>query len=214
MVVLEETFRVVRHKLDDRTAFLRSVVVQDARVGRQFALGELCLAHLTLAVRLYGEIARQGIHRLGTHAVQTHRFLEGFAVVFATGVQHAHYFHQFAQGDTAAVIANADASVAHVYLNHLALAHAVLVDGVVYTLFDEHVDAVIRVAAVAQFADIHTRSASDMLHVIQVDDVLVAVIHGCRIYLVFFCHIHPSNFAGAKLLLFFDICKKKTKNHN
>ena len=49
MVVFKETFAVVRHKLNDCTAFLRSVVVEDTRVAQQFALTELRLAPLALA---------------------------------------------------------------------------------------------------------------------------------------------------------------------
>lgn len=89
---------------------------------------------------------------------------------------------------------------------HFALAHAELVDRVVDSLFDEDIDAVVGVATVTEFADIHTRSATDMFSIVEVDNILIAVIHGSGIqYLLFFSHFI---FFGAKVRLFSDICKK------
>ena len=67
---------------------------------------KLHAAHLAFAVRLYGEERRKGIDSLGTHTVQTHGFLEGLAVVFTAGIEDRDYLHQFAQRDTASVVAH------------------------------------------------------------------------------------------------------------
>ena len=149
MVVLEQPFAVVGHKLDDRTAFLRSVIVHYPGVGGQFALRELRPAHLALAVGFYGEERGQGIDSFGTHTVQTDGFLKRLAVVFAAGVEHRDNLHQFAQRDTASVVPYTHTPLFDLYFNHLAFAHAVLIDRVVDTLFDEHVDTIVRVASVA-----------------------------------------------------------------
>ena len=58
MVVLKESFAVVRHELDNRTAFLGTVIVLDICVRSQLALCELCPAHLAFAVGLHGKETR------------------------------------------------------------------------------------------------------------------------------------------------------------
>ena len=188
MVVLEQSFAVVGYELDHRTAFLGTGIVHDVGVGDQFALFELGAAHLTLAVGLYGEERGERINGFGSHAVQTHGFLEGLAVVFAAGVEHGDHFHEFAQRNTAPVVPHAHTTLCDLHFDHFAFAHAVLVDGVIDRLFDKDVDTVVGVAAVAEFTDIHTRSAPDMFHVVEVNNVRFAVLHGSRFYFCFFCH--------------------------
>ena len=62
--------------------------------------------------------------------------------------------------------------------------------------------------AITQFTDIHTRTTTDMLHIVEVDNVLVTVVHGgcIQLYLlVYLCHSFSKT--AAKVLIFFDIHK-------
>ena len=55
-VVLKEPFAVIRHKLDDRTAFLSAVVIEDSCIVGQLTLRELRLARFAFAIRSDREI--------------------------------------------------------------------------------------------------------------------------------------------------------------
>ena len=154
----------------------------EAAVVGQLAFAEFGDAGFAVAYRLHLEVGREGVDGFGTHAVQTHRLLEHLAVVLGTGVELAHGLHQFAQRDAAAVVADAHPPFGEVYLhlNLLAEARRELVDGIVYHLLDEHIDAVVVARAVAQLADVHTRAQPDMFHVLQVDDGVVVIVNVSR----------------------------------
>ena len=149
MVVFKQPFAVVGHKLDDRTAFLRSVVIEDSCIRSQFALRELGTPHLSFAVCLNGKETGQRIHSFGTDTVQTHGFLESLAVILASGVQHTDYFHQLAQRNSAPVVPYAHPTIRYIHFDDLSFAHSELINRVVNTLFDKHVDSVIGVTTVA-----------------------------------------------------------------
>ena len=170
-------------------------------------LAKLGAARLAVAEGLYAEESRERIHGLGTYAVQTHGFLEGLAVVLTAGVEQRNGFHHLAQGNTASIVAYAYhltfairpfASRRYVHFDHLTFAHAELVDRVVDGLLDQHVYTVVGVGTVAQFTDIHTGSAADMFAVVEVDDILIAIV-GSRLRQLLFCHNMPNLKSAAKV---------------
>ena len=175
VVVAEEL--VVGDELHQGAAF-GGGVADDAAVVGELALGEFGAARLAFAEGLHLEVGGEGVDGLGTHAVQADRLLEHLAVVLGAGVQFADGFDQLAQRYAAAVVADANVAFAEVDFDFdlLAVARGELVDGVVYNLFDENVDAVVVARAVAQFADVHTRTQADVLHVLKVDDGVVVVV--------------------------------------
>ena len=127
----------------------------------------------------------EGVGGFQADAVHTHGFLEGLVVEFRAGVELAHGGVQqvlrlvlFAESerDAAAIVADGDALALDLDLDEFAIAHRELVDGVVDDLLHQHVHAVVGRRAVAQAADVHTRTQPDVLQVFQVDDALVAVV--------------------------------------
>ena len=178
-VVLEETFGAVRLKLDECATRRILGIVDYSAVADQVALLELSAASLAFAEGLDNKPFAEHIHRLGTHTVKTHTFLEGLGVVFAARVKHRHCIDHLAQRYAAAIVTHAYRAMLlpylDLYINNLAFAHTELVNRVVDGFFDKHVDTVVRVAAVAQFADIHTRPTADVLAVVQVDNIRLIV---------------------------------------
>ena len=107
------------------------------------SLSERDTAHLTFSHGLHDELFRQSVNGFGTHAVQTDRFLERLAVVLTAGVQNGNSVHHLTQRYTSAVIPDGYASVRHGHFDHLAFAHAELVDGVIDGFLDEHIYTII-----------------------------------------------------------------------
>ena len=137
---------------------------------------------LSVAYGLHPKIGRKRVDGFGAHAVQADGFLEHLAVVFRTCIELRDGFLQLAQWDAASIVANADLlfGLVHRHLNLLAEARSEFVDGVVNHLFDKHIDAVILGSAVAELADVHTRAATDVLHVLKVDDAVVVIVFYSR----------------------------------
>ena len=131
---------------------------------------------LAVAHRTGGEFAREHVHGLDAHAVQTHGLLEGLAAVLAAGVHLADGRRERLQGDAASVVAHRDPIVLDGDLHLTSGAHDELVHRVVHHLLDKHVDTVVGLRAVAQLADIHARTQPDMLARREGDDGVVAVI--------------------------------------
>ncbi len=185
LVVLEKGG--VGFEIDVRAVLLLRVL---RCVALQHALRKNNAVHLPVAVGARLEASAQGVHRLQTHTIQTHAFLERLAVVFSARVQHRNSLNQLAQGNATAVIAHADAqAVLHVHLYALALPHLELIDAVVDDFLHEHIDAVLGLAAVAQPANIHAGARAHVLHVAQVAYVFLVVVDGRVVYVViFFCH--------------------------
>ena len=167
--------RVVRLEVDVGAGFLRGVL---GDVALQHAPFEHHGTDLAVAVAAHLEPRAQRVHRLDAHTVQAHALLERLRVVLAARVQFAHRFHQFALGDAASIVAHADAAVVlDGYFDFLACAHLELVYRVVYRLLQQHVDAVVALRAVAQASYVHAGAYTDVLHVVQVADVLLGVVH-------------------------------------
>ena len=107
MVVLKQTFAVIRHEFDQRTALLVRRILDDVGIRSQLALRELSTTGLAVTERLHGEERRERIDGFGTHTVQTDGFREGFAVVLAAGIEDTDDLDSFAQGDTTPVVPHA-----------------------------------------------------------------------------------------------------------
>ena len=139
----------------------------------------------------------EGVDGLEAYAVEAHALLEGFAVVLASGVEHRHGLDEFAKGYAAAVVAHGHAHVVvDIYFDALARVHLEFVDGVVDDLFQQHVDAVLGMSAIAQSADVHAGACAHVLHVGEVA-YLVFAVSNLRCFLcpsllgegyLFFCH--------------------------
>ncbi len=178
----------VGDKLDEG-ASIGTVVGLDAAVAGQLAVGEFGATALAVAEGLHLEVAAEGIHGLGTHAVQSHRLLENLAVVFGAGIELRHRLDKFSEGDAATVVADGHAALGEVnlHLYFLAESGSELIDGIINHLLDEHVDAVVVARAVAQFTDVHTRTEPYVLHILEMDDTLVVIVC-CRSVQQVFLH--------------------------
>ena len=139
-------------------------------------LGEGHLVGPAVAHRAGRKLAREHVHRLDAHAVQTHRLLEGRAAVLAAGVHLRDGRRERVERDAAAVVAHGDQLPLDRDVDLASGAHDELVDRVVHHLLDEDVDAVVGLRAVAQFADVHARAQADMLAGREGDDGVVAVV--------------------------------------
>ena len=101
------------------------------------------LAHLSVTIGVYLEVAAQRVDGFHTDTIQTDRLLKGFRVVLTTRVQHADGFNHLTLRDASAIVAHRDAEVVvHINLNAVASLHLELVDRVVDNFLQQHVDTV------------------------------------------------------------------------
>src|SRR5690606_4380307 len=107
--------------------------------------------------------------------------LKSSRVILASGIDLRHTIDDFAQRDSSAIIPNLYLVLGNLYLYAPAIAHHVLIDGVVQDLLDEHVDPVILSASVSQFTDVHPGTKADMLPPIERFDTVFGVFN-------WFCH--------------------------
>ena len=104
---------------------------------------ELRDAYLAITVTSYFEVSAQRIHRLGTHTVQTHAFLESLGVVFATCVEQADSFDEFALRYATTIVAYAHTVIVfNGHVDAFTCIHLELVDGVIDGFLEQNVDAV------------------------------------------------------------------------
>ena len=108
--------------------------------------------------------------------------MEHLAVIFGTSIQLRDGLLQLTQRDATAIVADADFLFCFVNPNFYlpTEARGELIDGVVNHFFDQHIDAVILRGTVAEFADIHTRTATDVLHVLKMDNAVVIIVFSGR----------------------------------
>ncbi len=150
---------VLDHRLD--IFEIVGVGAEDALVGRERYLCAVLLRGVALVVarkipgrKLYGaapsvahagdgKTRRQGIDRLDADAVETYRLLERLGVVFASRVHLGCRCLEAAEGYAASVVAYGDGVSLHGYVYAFAVAHGILVDGVVDHLLYEYVYAVV-----------------------------------------------------------------------
>ena len=181
-VIVAEEFSV-GDKLHQRARALgafRQRMLHDAAVGSQLPFGEFGDAGFTLSERLHTEPTGQGVHCLGTHTVQAHRLLEHLAVVLGTSVEAADSLNHHAQRDAAAIVADTHFALGKVdgHIDAATEARRKFINGVVYHLFDEDIDAVVMRRAVAKFADIHARTQPDVFHILKMDNALIIIFGG------------------------------------
>ena len=170
-----EEFRVGL-EIDVRTVFLLRVFVH---VAHEHAALKGGLMHLAVAVGAGDELAAQGVHGFQTHAVQTYAGGEHGGVVLRARVEFRHGVDEAAQGNAAPVVADRGRlALLHVHLDALAEAFVELVDAVVDAFFQEHVDTVLGVRAVAETADIHTGARADMVGIFKMPDFAFVVNYG------------------------------------
>ena len=131
---------------------------------------------LAVAVGADVEVLGQGVDRLGAHAVESDRLLEDLVVELAAGVEDAHGLDHGIQGDTASEVADGHVVHLDVDADLLAEAHREFVDGVVYDFFEEDIDAVARIVAVAEPADVHARTKAYVLYAFEGAYVVVCVV--------------------------------------
>ena len=161
---------------EDVGAVLVGRVLGDVRC--QVAALELERTHLAVAIRLHLEVCREGVHRLHTHAVQTHALLERLRVVLAAGVEHTDCLNELALRYATTIVAHRHTqTVVDVYLYALAGVHLELVDRVVDDLLQQHIDTVLGQLSVAQATDIHTWTCTHVLHVGEVAYVVVGILN-------------------------------------
>ena len=184
MIVLEQAFAIIWHKLYTCSAFFAARIVLHLGVRNEVSLSELSTTCFAIAETLNHKLPTECIDGLGTYTIQADGLFECFGIVFTTRVEQRYCFHHLAQWYATAIVAHTDnfTRIArligirmHTDLYHLALIHAELIDRVINSLLDKHIDTVIVVLTIAQFTDIHTRTTANMLAVIQVDDIIVVV---------------------------------------
>ena len=175
MELIVEKQRIVRFEKDIGTVLILRVL---GHIALLVAALKDQRAHLALSVGAHLEACAQRIDRLDAHTVESHALLESLGVVFAARIEHAHGLDELALRDAAAIVAHADTQiVVDIHLDAVALFHLKLVDRVVYHLFQQHIDAVFGQRSVAQTTDIHTRTGTHVLHIRQVADIVLGILH-------------------------------------
>ena len=183
---------VAEHVFDKLS--VEAVVLEEALVGLEEGVGavfflarpflvahehpflEYRLAHLPVAHTAGDEARGKGVHRLQTHTVHAHRGGEHGRVILAAGVELRHGIDQRAEGNAAPVVAYFGRQVVvDGHLDALAVTFVELVDAVVYAFLEQHVDAVFGMGTVAQTADVHAGTGSDVLGVFEVSDFTLVV---------------------------------------
>ena len=168
----------IRFEIDFGTVLFGRILF--AFFADKLALAEFGFLHATVAETLDDKLGRKGVHRLGTHTVQAHGLLEGFGVVLTTGVNLRYAVDDLAERNTAAKVAHAGAVVFNVNDNLLAGTHHEFVDGVVDNFFHQHVNAVVGAVAVAELADVHTRTFTDMFVPFQCSNAVFGILCCCH----------------------------------
>ena len=122
--------RVVRFEEDVCTIFFGGIF---GHIAYQLTFLERCPTHLTITETGHLETTAERIHRLDTYPVQTDTFLEGFGVVFTTGVQLTDSLDQFALRNTSAVVTDAYPQIVlYRHFDTLSGTHLELVDTIVH----------------------------------------------------------------------------------
>ena len=168
----------IRFKVDFGTVLFGGVLL--AFFADKLTLAEFGFLHAAVAETLDDELGRKRVHRLGTHTVQAHRLLEGFGVVLAAGVNLRYAVDDLAQRNAAAVVTYAGAVVFDVNDNLLAGTHHEFVDGVVDNFLHQHVNAIVGAVAVAELADVHTRTFADMFVPFQCSNAVFGILCCCH----------------------------------
>ena len=147
---------------------------------------------LPLAVAARHKTGGEGVDGFQTHAVQSDGGRVLVAVVLSTGVQLRNGFNQAARRNASTIVANGGGEVVgDVYFYFFAKPGVELVDAVVDALFEQDVNAVLGMRSVSQAPDVHARTHTDVGHIVEVADGIVAIIGGVTSGLrrEVFCHV-------------------------
>ena len=169
-------------------------------VAHQLTALKFCRAHLAVAIGSHLEMRTEEVDGLDANTVHAHRLLEGLGIIFASGVELADGLDHLLLRDAAPIVTKRHAQIIFdVDFNALAFVHAELVDGIVDSFLEEHVDTVLRLRPVAQTADIHAGTGADVFDIGQVADAGGVVVDRptpdhCHLFFfyIFFCHILVS----------------------
>ena len=162
--------------------FLELRALEDFRVGREFDQRAIVFARLVRAFLLlhqhpaletgprklavaetrHGERLRQRVDRLRAHAVQPDAELEHIVVVLRARVDARNALDHLAQRNAPPVVAHDHFHPVNGNVYLVAVAHDELVDGVVDDLLEQHVNAVVIMAPVADPADVHAGAGADV----------------------------------------------------
>ena len=178
--------RIVRLEEDGCSGFFRGVF---GHIAYQPTFLESRPTHLSVTETRHFETAAQGIHRLDTNPIQTDTLLERLGIVLTTGIQLTDRLNELALRNTPAIVADAHTKIVFDgHFNLLSGSHLELVDAVVHHFLQEDVDTVIVLLSVTQPADVHTRTDTDVFHVVEVTDVVVGIFYGGFYQFVVFFH--------------------------
>ena len=147
----------------------------DDSAFQEVSPAEMAEGALALAVGCHVEIRRHGVHGLGTHAVHTYGLLEVGIVKLAAGIELGSGVYDLIERNTAAEVPHGDGLVLYGNVYPLAESHGELVNGVVDDFLQEDIDSVSLAVSVSKAADVHTRTAADVLVPFQGLDGIVIV---------------------------------------
>ena len=170
----------------------RSVLLADLLLSAavlQFASFVSCPGTLSVSEGFDIVALGKGVHCLGTHSVESYRFLEDLVIEFSSGVELGGRLDDGIERDSAAEVPHGDLPVRDRDLDLLAETGGKLVYAVVHYLFEEHIDSVTGVGPVPESSDVHARTSADMFHTFQGLDVGV-----CIFSVQYLCHIWGDMF--------------------
>ena len=170
----------VGQELDEGAVGLRGVVGILLVLADDVSALEVYLHAAAVADTGHDTLLAEGVDGLEADTVEAHGLLEVLVVELAAGVDYGGHVDDLAEGYASAVVADADAAgkLVETDVDALAGVHVELVDGVVYDLLEEDINAIVSVRAVTELADVHARAEADVLLVAKVTDRLLVVCAG------------------------------------
>ena len=130
----------------------------------------------------------EGVHRLGTDAVQAHGELKDLVIVLGARVDDRDAINDLPQRNAAPVIPDDHLSIVELDANRVSVAHDELIHTIVDDFLEQDVDAVVQVAPVAEPANIHAGPKTNVLQGRECLDLTLVV--GVRVLLG--THVSPS----------------------
>ena len=170
--VIEEE-GIVRFKEDVSTVFFRTVLCD---IALQHTFLENYRTYFPVTIAAYLETAAERVDGFDADTVQTDTLFEGLAIVFTAGIQLADSFHQLSLRNTPSVVTYTYAEIFfYIDFNTFAGSHFEFIDAVVHHFFQQYVNTVIVLRTVAKTAYVHTRTDTNVLHVVQMANIIFIV---------------------------------------
>ena len=167
---------VVRFKEDEGTGFFGGIF---GHIADELTFLESSPTYLSIPEAGYLETATERIHCLDTHPVQPDTFLECLGIVLTSRIQLTDCLNELALRNAATIVTDAHPKVVlDGHFDFLSGPHLELVDAVVHHFLQKDIDTVIALLSIAQTADVHTGADTDVLHVVQMSDILVGIFYG------------------------------------